>query len=88
MPAPSSTHLLPLHPLPFLGLFPLLCGFYLLDSPWSGSVFAACAFGVISKETLSTPCHDAPPVSSSCSFMVSGPVFKSLLRFEMISRIV
>ena len=61
-------------------------GFIYRTPPWSGSVFAACAFGVVSKEALSTPCHDAPPVSSSCSFMVPGPV--SLLHFEMISLIV
>ena len=39
------------------------------------------------KKPCPHPCHDAPAVSS-CSFMVSGRVFKSLLRFEMISHIV
>lgn len=76
----------PVAPIAFPGTVSFAVWVLFTGPPWSGSVFAACAFGVVSKEPLSTPCHDAPPVSSSCSFMVPGPV--SLLHFEMISLIV
>ena len=47
-----------------------------------------CFWRHIQRNLVLTRVTTLPPPVSSCSFVVSGPVFKSLLRFEMISHIV
>ena len=47
-----------------------------------------CFWRHIQSNLVLTHVMMLPPPVSSCSFMVSGRVFKSLLRFEMISHIV
>ena len=76
----------PFHTLPF---YFVDCFFYCAEIfyfdiiPLAGFYFVACAFGVISKDLLPIPMwKNVSPIFSFTSFIVSGPMFKSLIQFH------